>query len=134
MLEFPQVLKHRILGFGATSTKRHRKPGGGQTGQGNQETHQHPKKKSAENHSSAVVPDSHPHFLSLVRGIRNGYLHLCREPVAQFLTLKRQPIAKFLTAVLLLLLLLSYASCCCLRSGAWLRSCCFARSHRLIFF
>ena len=125
-----QILVHRILGFGATSTKKQRKPGGGQTGQGNQEKHQHPERKSAEYHSSSVAPDSHPNFLSLVRGIRNQYLHLCREPVAQFSILKRQPIAKFLTAVLLLLL--SYASCCCLHSGARLRSCCFAQSHRLV--
>ena len=32
-----QILVHRILGFGATSTKKQRKPGGGRTGQGIQE-------------------------------------------------------------------------------------------------
>ena len=65
-----QILYHRILGFGATSTQN-RKPGEGHTGQGNQEKHQHPERRSAGYHSATVVPDSYPNSLSLVR--RNSY-------------------------------------------------------------
>ena len=50
--------------------QRNRKPGGEQTGQGNQEKHQHPERKSEGYHSATVVPDSHPIVFSLVRGIR----------------------------------------------------------------
>ena len=114
-----QILAHRILGFGATSTKKQRKPTG-KTSQGIQEKHQLPERKSAEYHSSSVAPDFHPIFFPL-----------CGEPVAQFLTLPRQPITKFLPLM---------CCCCCFHmlqvaacNAERLPSCCFAPSHRLVF-
>ena len=47
---------------------------GEQTGQGNQEKHQHPERKSAGYHSATVVPDSHPNFLSYKEFAHNNFI------------------------------------------------------------
>ena len=52
-------------------TRRPGKPGKKQT----------PEEEVGRYRSSSVTPDSQPHFLSLVRGIRTQYPHLCRELV-----------------------------------------------------
>ena len=69
-----QIQIHRILRFGAKSTKKQRKPGGGQTGLGNQEKHQHPERKTAEYHSSSVAPDFHPNFLWYEEFVHNNFI------------------------------------------------------------
>ena len=115
-----QIQIHRILGFGATSTKKQRKPGGDKPARETRKSTNTPRgsRQSTTAHLSHLILIQFS-FLWSEEFVHNNFIFV------------ENPIMKFLTAVLLLLL--SYASSSCLQCGARLRSCCYAQSHRLVF-
>ena len=103
-----QIKNHRILGFGATQQKYHKRKqeaNKDKTDQGTQEKQQHPKRRRQDTTAQQSYLKKSPNFSSLVR--RNSYIilpsllrtrHVLFDPCSS-------TIARLLTTVLLLLLL-----------------------------